>query len=117
MRRFCEAVDPSVQGSTFLESCGMADLITTCYGGRNRRCAELFARAASEGKPVAWEVLEEEELAGQKLQGVPTAAKLFEVLRARGLVAGFPLFRAVYQVAFQGRHPSAVVRDLGGGGE
>ena len=44
----------------------MADLITTCYGGRNRRVSEAFVKT---GRPLV--DLEAEMLNGQKLQ-VPT---------------------------------------------
>jgi hypothetical protein len=59
-----------IKDQTFLESCGVADLITTCYGGRNRKCAEAFAKADGRG---SWERIEADLLDGQKLQGTITA--------------------------------------------
>lgn len=46
-----------------MESCGLADLVTTCFGGRNRKCAEAFAR-----KEGTWDEIEASKLNGQKLQ-------------------------------------------------
>ncbi|KAF7695641.1 hypothetical protein HF521_007364 [Silurus meridionalis] len=95
-RLFCSA--GSVSPETFLESCGVADLITTCYGGRNRRVAEAFAKS---GRSL--EDLEKEMLNGQKLQGPATAAEVHVILKNRNLLDKFPLFSAVYEICYEGR--------------
>ena len=79
--------------STFFESCGVADLITTCYGGRNRRVSEAFVTT---GKSLS--ELEAEMLGGQKLQGPETAAEVNFMLKQKGLEAQFPLFTAVHKI-------------------
>ncbi|XP_061543565.1 glycerol-3-phosphate dehydrogenase [NAD(+)], cytoplasmic-like [Phycodurus eques] len=94
---FC--ADGPVSASTFLESCGVADLITTCYGGRNRKIGEEFAKT---GKTI--EQLEKELLNGQKLQGPATATEVHQILKQKNMVEKFPLFTAVHQICFDG-HP------------
>lgn len=79
--------------ATFFESCGVADLITTCYGGRNRRVAEAFVTT---GKSI--EELEAEMLNGQKLQGPETAAEVNHIIQKKGLEKDFPLFVSVHKV-------------------
>ena len=41
-----QALYPTVRDETFFEPCGVADLIATCYGGRNRLVAEAYTKAA-----------------------------------------------------------------------
>uniref|UniRef100_A0A8C2JT04 Glycerol-3-phosphate dehydrogenase [NAD(+)] n=1 Tax=Cyprinus carpio TaxID=7962 RepID=A0A8C2JT04_CYPCA len=94
---FCDGLD--FGDNTKAASCGVADLITTCYGGRNRKIGEAFART---GKTI--EELEKELLNGQKLQGPATAAEVHQILKHKNLLEKFPLFNAVYQICFQG-HP------------
>lgn len=84
--------------ATFTESCGVADLITTCYGGRNRKCAEAFAKT---GK--SWQELETKMLNGQKLQGTITAKDVMSVVKAKGLQDKFPLFTTIHDIAFDGK--------------
>merc|ERR1712117_41306 len=81
MRKLAQACFPSVKTDTFFESAGVADLITTCFGGRNRKCAEAYAKSAIAGEPKAWADIEAELLGGQKLQGVLTSHEVQEVLR------------------------------------
>ncbi|NXE57088.1 GPDA dehydrogenase, partial [Casuarius casuarius] len=101
---FCKG---PVTHSTFLESCGVADLITTCYGGRNRKVAEAFAKT---GKSI--EQLEKEMLNGQKLQGPPTSAELHRILKSKNAVEKFPLFTAVYQICYEGKPVADIIKCL-----
>uniref|UniRef100_A0A8C9SZA8 Glycerol-3-phosphate dehydrogenase [NAD(+)] n=1 Tax=Scleropages formosus TaxID=113540 RepID=A0A8C9SZA8_SCLFO len=93
---FCDGL--GFGDNTKAASCGVADLITTCYGGRNRRVAEAFAKSSK-----SIEELEAEMLNGQKLQGPQTSAEIFKILKKRDMVKKFPLFVAVYQICFEGR--------------
>nr|XP_055024377.1 glycerol-3-phosphate dehydrogenase 1a [Misgurnus anguillicaudatus] len=102
---FCTA--GTVSPATFLESCGIADLITTCYGGRNRKVAEAFAKT---GKSL--EELEKEMLNGQKLQGPATAAEVHTILKNKGVVDKFPLFTAVYEICYEGRPVTEFIHSL-----
>ncbi|XP_072469838.1 glycerol-3-phosphate dehydrogenase [NAD(+)], cytoplasmic-like isoform X2 [Notamacropus eugenii] len=87
-----------VQDRTFLESCGIADLITTCYGGRSRKVAEAFART---GRPI--EELEEEILSGQKLQGPGTVKEICKIVRSKNMDDKFPIFVCIYEICCEGK--------------
>eukprot|EP00403_Amphidinium_massartii_P019754 CAMPEP_0178431058 /NCGR_PEP_ID=MMETSP0689_2-20121128/31642_1 /TAXON_ID=160604 /ORGANISM="Amphidinium massartii, Strain CS-259" /LENGTH=359 /DNA_ID=CAMNT_0020052939 /DNA_START=171 /DNA_END=1250 /DNA_ORIENTATION=- len=106
MTTFIRYFHPGVKDRTFLESCGVADLITTCFGGRNRKCAEAFVRA--EGKK-SWEEIEKELLGGQKLQGTLTAQEIWPVMKENNLTEKLPLFTTIYQVAFEGKPAKEIV--------
>ncbi|KAM7506564.1 hypothetical protein LguiA_017017 [Lonicera macranthoides] len=106
MKAFSKLLFPSVKDSTFFESCGVADLITTCLGGRNRRCSEAFAR---NGGKRTFDELEAEMLQGQKLQGVSTAKEVYELLKHRGWLELFPLFRTVHEICVGSLPLSAIV--------
>lgn len=98
MKRFSEEFFSGVKAETFTEtSAGIADLITTCFGGRNRKCAEAFVTT---GK--SFDVLEKELLNGQKLQGTETAKEIHEFLKTRGKVDEYPLFKSVFAIAYEG---------------
>ncbi|XP_010912925.1 glycerol-3-phosphate dehydrogenase [NAD(+)] isoform X1 [Elaeis guineensis] len=106
MRAFSKLLFSSVRDSTFFESCGVADLITTCLGGRNRKVSEAFARS---GGKRSFDELEAELLQGQKLQGVSTAKEVYEVLSHRGWQGLFPLFTTVHEICIGQLPPSAIV--------
>jgi len=107
MVKFCKTFYPNdgISDDTFLESCGVADLITTCYGGRNRKCAEAFAAA---NKTKSLEVIEAELLGGQKLQGTLTAKEVNHILKMKGMEHEFPFFTTVYKISYEDTPLSAI---------
>ena len=42
MMKYAKEFGDNAKLETFLESCGVADLVTTCYGGRNARIGREF---------------------------------------------------------------------------
>lgn len=111
MIKFVDVFYPGSKLSTFFESCGVADLITTCYGnivfqknwmkkwmnyakqyhsfchrlivgGRNRKVSEAYVKT---GKSI--KELETEMLNGQKLQGPITAEEVNFMLKNKGMEA------------------------------
>ncbi|KAI9310966.1 glycerol-3-phosphate dehydrogenase [NAD+] [Dichotomocladium elegans] len=107
MRKFGKTFFGGVHTETFFESCGVADLITTCSGGRNRKVAEAFIKS---NKTI--DEVERELLNGQKLQGTTTAAEVHRFLMAREMVDEFPLMTAVYRVIYENAPPTAIVQYL-----
>ncbi|KAJ3118740.1 Glycerol-3-phosphate dehydrogenase [Phlyctochytrium bullatum] len=104
MKRFAQTFYEGVKDETFFESCGVADVITTCFGGRNRKVAE--ARVTT-GK--SFEVLEKEMLNGQKLQGTLTAKEVNQILALHQKTHEYPLFTTVYKICYESAPPKTIV--------
>lgn len=120
----CSPPNLILQTETMLLSCGIADIIATCFGGRNRKCGKEFAerilakRASAvhdgeecngdqneQSSAALWEDIETELLGGQKLQGVDTCKEVARCLQATGHLdtpGQFPLFRRIHNIACRG---------------
>lgn len=105
MVRFGKEFFPdSVHTSTFTEeSCGVADVVTSCMGGRNFRCAKM---AIERGESIF--EIEQKVLNGQKLQGTSTAYEVNTFLKSQGLEQEFPLFTAVYNILEKNVRPEDI---------
>lgn len=108
MASFTLTFFPSSSPETFSHhSAGLADLITTSFGGRNRKVAQAFVET---GK--SFDELEVELLNGQKLQGTITSQEIHEFLVTRGQLDAFPLFETVYQICFEKLDPKELFANL-----
>ena len=93
MGELCKKFSPDTFSfSTILESCGIADVIATSFGGRNRKCAAEYARLRKEGiSDPSWDDIEAGILNGQKMQGLGTLDEVVQWVDAMGCQNEFPL--------------------------
>ncbi|KAJ1310977.1 hypothetical protein OPQ81_009486 [Rhizoctonia solani] len=111
IKDFCVHFFPNVRAETFLvESCGLADILTSCISGRNRKVAEDMAKTGKGFQEL------EKELGGQSLQGPQTAEQLHKFLEARRDdvrgTNGFPLIENVWKICYQGMPPKKLIEGL-----
>lgn len=93
---FSQTFFPESDQVTFLkESAGVADLITSCAGGRN---VKVGRRMAETGEDAA--TAEKNLLNGQSCQGAVTAQEVHELLENVGRLEEYPLFEATYQILY-----------------
>lgn len=102
LNNFVLCLDP--QESTFLQSCGFADLVTTCYGGRNRKIGIALSNTT---KSLA--ELEVELMGGQSAQGPITAEEVYVMLKSRNLLDRYPIFDAVHQICIRKLEPIKII--------
>lgn len=94
--KFGQMFFPECRVETFYkESAGVADLITTCSGGRNVRVAKYMAETGKTALDA-----ERELLNGQSAQGIITCKEVHEWLETCELIHEFPLLEAVYQIVY-----------------
>jgi len=108
MIKFGTTFFPDCVPQTFTEeSAGVADLITSCAGGRN---AKVGFEAARSGRHVT--EVEKELLKGQSAQGIETMKEVHELLTDRNMTEDFPLFTAIWDVCFGGLDVNELPRVL-----
>lgn len=111
-------------------SCGVADLIATCRGGRNSRCGASFTReliqfheksaelVVIDDAPVAdqmavkdmWDKVVQVVCEGQHPPGVATCLQVMNCLLNKhggqqGVFASYPLITRIHQIACAGHSP------------
>jgi glycerol-3-phosphate dehydrogenase (NAD+) len=96
-----------------LSSCGVADLVASSFGGRNRKCSEEFVSQTLTGSASpSWEDIEARLLDGQRLQGLGTCDEVVACLDSLSLDSNdFPLFRKVHAIARSEAAPHSLFDD------
>jgi glycerol-3-phosphate dehydrogenase (NAD+) len=100
--------DRHIPVEVMFASCGIGDIIASSYAGRNRRCAEHFAKTG-----LSFTECEALLLNGQKLQGTLSAADVYFLLKRKGALKEFPFFTTLYLIIRQKVKPEQIFETNG----
>lgn len=96
--KFADMFFNTSESQTFThESAGVADLITTCSGGRNNKVGKYMAQNGCSAQEA-----ENLLLNGQSCQGIHTCKEVYEFLSNKGKTDEFPLFTVTYRIIYDG---------------
>ena len=112
MADFCRMFSKKFELSIMLQSCGVADVIASSFGGRNRECSAEFVRQIDRGIFPSWNEIESSILAGQKMQGLNTCDEVIACLNTLQVEpTKFRLFRKIHAIARLGADPKSLFSD------
>ncbi|EDO44756.1 predicted protein [Nematostella vectensis] len=95
--------------ATFFESCGFADFIVTCYGGKHRLAGESFVKM---NKPFSELQDVVPELKFRRLPGPDSLEAVYHLVRQEQIEDKFPLVTSLYKVCFEAHHPTELIAAL-----
>ncbi len=89
---------------TFMGLSGMGDLVVTCYSDHSRNLTA--GRMLAKGMPLD-ECLKQ---IGQVVEGVPNTLSTYQMSRSLGVRT--PIVDAMYEILYNGKHPSEALQEL-----
>ena len=89
---------------TFMGLSGMGDLVVTCYSDHSRNLTA--GRLLAKGMPLD-ECLKQ---IGQVVEGVPNTLSTYQMSRSLGVRT--PIVDAMYEILYNGKHPSDALKEL-----
>ncbi|KAK6970699.1 glycerol-3-phosphate dehydrogenase [NAD(+)] cytoplasmic-like isoform X1 [Biomphalaria glabrata] len=100
MMKFTKVFLGNDDKSVFFESCGVADLVATCHGGRNRLLGEAVVKSMKKRGIAGVDIrlLEKEILRGQSFQGPLIAKEIYSYLKDNSMLEQFPLLVAIHRI-------------------
>ena len=98
---------------TFNGPAFLGDIMTTCYGGRNRLYGEALGVCFNQDlPPVNIDVFEKSVLKGQIVQGFKTTFDVYTFLDNIGIIDEYPLFKLVYDALQKEENPKDKFIDI-----